>query len=138
MRVEEECCWAITQQRDGHTAADQVPVCWGLDFSWTTLSVPISSTIIFHQLGISRNWTFAGPSGKLLLRVSGCDCNDEHYSKFYPVQRVQDWRTTRILDRMCSVQRFEFAQFKYFITTHRSFIMTIGQVHMKLCEFVTL
>ena len=141
MRVEEEYCWAITQQRDDHTVVDEVPVCWGLDFSWTPLSVLICWTIVFRQLGVPRIWTFAGPSREVTVTCVGCHCNDErktYYSKLYPVQRVQDWQTTRILDHMCSVQKFKFAQFKCFMTTHRCFIVTIKQVHMKVCEFVTL
>jgi hypothetical protein len=57
MRVEEEYCWAITQQRDGHAEADQVPVCWGLVFSWTQLFVltRICLMIMFNHLGLPQN-----------------------------------------------------------------------------------
>jgi len=53
--VEEEYCWAITQQRDGHAAADQVPVCWNLDFSRIPFSILVYLTIIFHRLGVPQN-----------------------------------------------------------------------------------
>jgi hypothetical protein len=32
----EEYCWAITQARGGHAAADQVPVCW----IWISIGLP--------------------------------------------------------------------------------------------------
>jgi len=39
--VAEEYCWAITQVLRGHAVADQVPLCWRLDFNWTALFVHV-------------------------------------------------------------------------------------------------
>jgi hypothetical protein len=37
----EECWWVIAQAACGH-AADQVPVCWSLDFNWFPSYIHVS------------------------------------------------------------------------------------------------
>ena len=51
--VAEEYCWALTRRRcGGHNAADQVPVYWGLDYSWSPLYMHIQCFCIY----IHKQW----------------------------------------------------------------------------------
>lgn len=57
-----------TTGRD-HAAANQVPMCWSLDFNWTTFDV----TKVNHPhtpLRHAQNSTFPGPSETFNHRVS--------------------------------------------------------------------
>jgi len=39
--VAEEYCWEITQVVGSHAAANEVPLCYNLDFNWTFLYMHI-------------------------------------------------------------------------------------------------
>jgi hypothetical protein len=61
--VAEEYCWAITRRRCvGHNEADQVPVCWGLDYSWLPfcMHIPCSYIHIYKQWGSVCLWIDVG------------------------------------------------------------------------------
>lgn len=41
INVAEEYCWEITQTVGSHAVANEVPLCYSLDFSWTFLYIRI-------------------------------------------------------------------------------------------------
>jgi hypothetical protein len=73
IKVAEEYCWAIPQVRCGHTAADQVPV--SLGFNWTPFHIHIYFTKWVLKYNLCKIWLvpdLAQHNYCISLRVTLC------------------------------------------------------------------
>jgi hypothetical protein len=89
-KVVEEYCWAITQA----DAADQVPLCWSLDFKWTRFYVHTVNPM-YTQLrlkpslpesnyrAIRRVSVWPGKAGNTKLRVSCYEMLVLNFNEFF-------------------------------------------------------
>ena len=59
--MEEEYCWAITQVVDGHAAANQVPVSFGLSGFKVVSLLHIEVDCMYIHFGLGQNSTCTGP-----------------------------------------------------------------------------
>lgn len=61
--------------RGSHAAAEQVPLCWSLDLSWTPCTVHTQTCDrMYTQFTLGQSSTCAGLFGTWLLRQSGSVC----------------------------------------------------------------